>query len=269
MIAPVTMEVEKWLPVSLDFKMLKRTATIGSWITMAHPAVAEIMAKAGFDWLVIDMEHSAITPARAEELIRVINLCGLPAFARVGKNDPVVIKHVMDSGASGVVVPMVNTPLQAEKAVAAVKYPPSGERGVGLSRAQFYSTFFEPYKRWVDQKSSVIVQIEHIDAVNNIDAILAVDGVDGFIVGPYDLSASLGIPGQFDHPEFIAANQTIHAAIASDIKPGGFHVVQPDAVLAKEKLNGGYRFLALGIDFLFLGNACRSEISQLRETMIA
>ncbi|MDY6823759.1 MAG: aldolase/citrate lyase family protein [Thermodesulfobacteriota bacterium] len=267
MIVPAPHDIGKWLPVSLDFKRPQIQATIGSWITMAHPAVAEIMAKSGFDWLVIDMEHTSVTPAQAEDIIRVINLCGLPAFARVGANDPLIIKRVMDCGASGVIVPMVNTPLQAEKAVAAVKYPPVGERGVGLNRAQFYSTAFEPYRQWANEKSTVIVQIEHIDAVHNIDAILSVEGVDGFIVGPYDLSASLGIPGQFDHPDFIAASKIIQSTLASGAKPGGFHVVQPDAAMAQDKIDNGYRFLALGIDFLFLGDACRMEVSRLKTAM--
>jgi len=179
------------LPNTLKLKSQQKGGTIGSWITISHPAVAEIMAAAGFDWLVIDMEHSAIGISAAEHLIRVIQLSGLPALVRIGENDVTLIKRVMDAGASGIIVPMVNTAEQAVKAVASVKYPPKGIRGVGLARAQGYGTHFKEYQNWANTESVVIVQIEHIEAVNNIEKIINIDGVDGFIVGPYDLSASL------------------------------------------------------------------------------
>ena len=193
---------------NLKQKLKNSEATIGSWITLAHPAIAEIMAKAGFDWLVVDLEHSVITIREAEELIRVIDLCNVVPLVRVSSNDPIQIKRVMDAGAHGVVIPMINSPEEAEKAVAAVRYPPRGIRGVGLARAQGYGINFNDYTEWVNKESVVIVQIEHIDAINNLGKILSTDGVDGFIVGPYDLSASLGFPGQFDHTLMI--NAMIH-----------------------------------------------------------
>ena len=110
--------------IRLKEKLNKRDLTVGSWITLAHPAIAEIMAKAGFDWLSVDMEHSVITIREAEELIRVIDLCGVvPPLVRLSANDPVQIKRVMDAGAHGVIVPMVNSVAQAEQAVSAVRYP--------------------------------------------------------------------------------------------------------------------------------------------------
>ena len=118
----------------------------------------------------------------------------------------------MDAGAHGVIVPMVNSRDDAEKAVSAVKYPPFGTRGVGLARAQGYGMDFETYKAWVEKESIVIAQIEHIDAVNNIDEIISTEGLDGFIVGPYDLSGSLGIPGQFDNELVIDALETVKNA---------------------------------------------------------
>jgi 2-dehydro-3-deoxyglucarate aldolase len=223
------------------------------------------MARSGFDWLVIDMEHSPIEISDAEEMIRIIQLCGLPAIVRVGEINPNLIKHVMDSGASGVIVPMVNTREEAIQAVEAVRYPPEGQRGVGLARAHGYGTLFAEYKHWVIEESTVIVQIEHIQAVRNIDAILSVDGVDGFIVGPYDLSASLGIPGQFDHPAMRDALETIKNIINKGTKPCGFHVVMPDTDAALAKLQEGYSFLAFGVDFLFIGEMCREKLKSLWE----
>ena len=170
--------------------------TIGSWITIGHPIVAEIMAQAGFDWLTIDMEHSAITIEKTQELIQIIQLSGVAPLVRVSENNPTIIKRVLDAGAYGVIVPMVNSAKDAEKAVKAVKYPPVGSRGVGLARAQGYGFDFDEYAATINEESVVIVQMEHIDAVNNLDSIVSVEGIDGCIIGPYDLSGSLGVPGE-------------------------------------------------------------------------
>src|SRR3990167_863010 len=119
--------------------------SIGSWITLAHPAIAEIMAKAGFEWLVIDLEHSVITIREAEELIRVIALCGVKPYVRLTANDPNQIKRVMDAGAQGIIVPMVKSADDVKKAADAMFYPPKGTRGVGLARAQNYGAGFDKY----------------------------------------------------------------------------------------------------------------------------
>ncbi len=257
----------KDLPISLNLQKKDDKGSIGSWITISHPSVAEIMARAGFDWLVVDMEHSPISMSEAEEMIRVIHLCGLPSMVRVGENNANIIKRVMDSGASGVIVPMVNTLEEAEKVVKAVKYPPKGHRGVGLARAQGYGTLFEEYQRWVAEESTIIVQVEHIQAVKNLGEILSVEHVDGFIVGPYDLSASLGIPGQFNHPDMLDALDTIKDYINKGNKPFGFHVVEPDVNMALSKFQEGYSFLAFGVDFLFIGGMCRKTLGSLRESV--
>ena len=123
--------------------------TIGSWISLGHPAIAEIFAKAGFDWLTIDLEHGVITISEAEQLIRVIELCGVVPFVRLSSNNPTQIKRVMDAGAHGVIVPMVTTAEEAQRAVSAVKYPPLGLRGVGLARAQGYGSRFRSYAEWL------------------------------------------------------------------------------------------------------------------------
>jgi len=255
---------EKNLPVSFFPLAKDNNVSIGSWITIPHPSVAEIMAKAGFNWLVVDMEHSPIGIFEAEQMIRTIHLHGLPALVRVGECNANLIKRVMDCGASGVITPMINTPQAAKQVVAAVKYPPKGIRGVGLARAQGYGMLFEEYRKWVAEKSRVIVQIEHIEAVKNLEAILSVEGVDGFIVGPYDLSGSLGIPGEFGHPEMLKALREIKTVIDKRIKPCGFHVVEPDVGMACAKLQEGYSFLAFGADFLFLGKTSKSKLQNLR-----
>src|SRR3989338_2009418 len=154
--------------INLKEKLKNKNLTIGSWITIGHPSIAEIMVKAGFDWLAVDMEHSAITLEQAQTLIQVIELGGCVPLVRVEENNPTLIKRVMDTGAYGIIVPMVNNKSDAVKAVEAVRYPPLGKRGVGLARAQGYGISFEKYKKWLNTESVVIVQIEHIDAVRNL-----------------------------------------------------------------------------------------------------
>ncbi|MFW9986093.1 MAG: HpcH/HpaI aldolase/citrate lyase family protein [Candidatus Odinarchaeota archaeon] len=245
-------------------KILLNQLTVGSWITLAHTSIAEIMSMAGFDWLTVDMEHSVITIREAEELIRVIDLCGVVPLVRLSANDPVQIKRVMDAGAHGVIVPMVNSVAEAEQAVSAVRYPSQGTRGVGLARAQGYGSSFDKYLDWVNKESIVIVQVEHIDAVNNLEAILAVDGVDGFIVGPYDLSGSLGVPGQFEHPMMKEAMQRIETVGIASGKALGIHVVEPDVVEFKKRVEQGYRFIAYSLDIRMLDCACRDGLERIR-----
>jgi len=252
---------------NLKSKLQNRELTIGSWITMGEPAIAEIMAKAGFDWLTVDMEHSAIDINQAQELIRVIELSGCIPLVRVGVNDATIIKRVMDAGAHGVIVPMVNNKEDAERAVGAVKYPPQGFRGVGLARAQAYGVDFEGYRKWNETGSVVIVQIEHIEAVENLETILSVKGVDAFIIGPYDLSASLGVPGQFDHPAVVKALTSVTNTARRLGAVAGYHVVPDDPAMVVEKVGQGYRLLAFSVDFLFLGNSCRGGINIIRNKL--
>ncbi len=245
--------------------MIKRKElTFGSWITLGHPSIPEIMLGANFDWMVIDMEHSAIDISSAQELIQIIDLKGSTPLVRLTNNDPALIKRVMDAGAYGVLVPMVNTKEDAIKAVKAVKYPPIGSRSVGLARAQGYGKTFDEYKQWVNKNSIIIVQIEHIDAVRNIDEILSIKEIDGYIIGPYDLSASLGIPGDLKNEKVIAAEKKVLNAVKKHDKIAGIHVVQPDPDLVFKKISMGYNFIAIGTDFLFLGNACEKIMNEVR-----
>ncbi len=251
--------------MNLKEKLRNRELTIGSWITIGSTVVAEIMAKAGYDWLTIDMEHSAITIDIAQDLIRVIELCGVTPFVRVGNNDANIIKRVMDAGAHGVIVPMVNTREDAENAVRSVKYPPRGFRGVGLARAQKYGADFEGYKQWNDKNSIVIVQVEHILAVENLEEILSVPEVDGFIIGPYDLSGSLGVPGEFDNPEVLDALKRVKEIAEKKNALSGFHVISPTDEAFQEKVAEGYKFIPHSLDILFLGNSCRKILKKIRK----
>lgn len=245
-------------------KINSRVLTLGSWITLGHPAIAEIMARAGFDWLVVDLEHSVISIEVAGDLIRTIDLCGVAPLVRLTSNDPNQIKRVMDAGAHGIVVPMVNTPAEAAQAVAATRYAPKGTRGVGLARAQGYGVDFQDYLNWQSDGPVVIVQIEHKDAVDRLEEILAVPGVDGFIIGPYDLSCSMGIPGQFEQPEFISAMTHIRETGKRLGCPAGLHIVEPDLQRLEQTIREGYTFIAYSVDIRMLDVSVRQGIAKMK-----
>ncbi len=251
----------------LKKKLQRQEVTIGSWITLGHTSIAEIMAKAGFEWLVVDMEHSVITLDIAQQLIQVIEGCGIIPLVRVGENNPNIIKRVVDAGAYGVIVPMINTKDQAEAAVKAIKYPPLGTRGVGLARAQGYGDKFDEYAASINEESVVIAQVEHIDAVNNLESILSVKGIDGCIIGPYDLSGSLGVPGKFNHPDVLAAVKKVEQTCKERKVALGMHVIQPDYRLVLERISKGYSFIGFSLDILFLGNSVREQIKAVNDNI--
>lgn len=248
----------------LKEKLNKLELTLGSWLTIPHQAVIEILGTAGFEWLVIDMEHSPISIETAVNLIGHIQANGMQALVRVSKNEEVIIKQVLDAGADGVVIPMIKNKEEAQQAVNYVKYPPTGKRGVGLNRAQHYGISFDSYKEWNKNQAVIIAQIEHIDAVNNLEEILKVDGIDGTIVGPYDLSASMGYPGEYDREDVKEALKKVDEITLRLKKPLGFHVIYSDHSKTVEKIDKGYTFLAFSLDFFFLGDKARDEMKLLK-----
>jgi len=243
---------------ALKNKLNNNELTIGSWITIGHPSIPEILSNAGFDWLTIDMEHNSIDNSMMQNLISVIQSKDIAALVRVSKNEEVAIKHALDAGADGIIVPMVKNKDDALKAIEYVKYPPIGRRGVGLSRAQNYGYGFEDYKKWLNESAVIIAQIEHIDGVNNIEDIISTPGIDGIIVGPYDLSGSLGFPGEFDRDDVQEALQRLEKICLERNFPMGYHVVLPSSELFKSIIQKGYKFVALSTDFYFLGESARN-----------
>ena len=238
--------------------------SLGSWITLNHPSIAEIMAEAGFDWLCIDMEHSVTDYFEAQQLIIAIQSKGLKAYVRVGENNTRIIKRILDAGADGIIVPSVNSAFEAQKAVNAVRYPPFGTRGVGLARAQSYGFEFDHYLDVKSKNVKLIVQIEHINAIKELESILSIDGVDGTFIGPYDLSGSISKPGQWDDPEVISVLNIYEQTAKKYDKLIGFHVIAPDFNLVLEKINKGYNFIAFSFDAYFLGYKVREQLEMLK-----
>ena len=241
--------------------------SIGSWLTIGNSYIAEIMADAGFDWLCIDMEHTVIDYTQAQNMISAIQGKGKLAYVRVGENNHRIIKRVLDAGADGVIIPMVNTKEDAQKAVDAVRYPPEGKRGVGLARAQGYGFDFKNYL-YKQKNIKIILQIEHINAINNLESILAIEGINGTIIGPYDLSASMGKPGEFednDVKKVLAEYEKISLELNI---PMGYHIVEPDSEKFISLVNKGYTIIALSFDAMYLGSVIRENLEKIKTALI-
>jgi 2-dehydro-3-deoxyglucarate aldolase len=231
--------------------------TIGSWMQIPHGSVAEIMGKSGYDWVALDLEHGAISLHQLPDLFRALELGGTLPLARLAQGDPTHCKQVLDAGAGGVIVPMVESASQLQAVRDACRWPPAGRRGVGFSRANLFGKHFDTYREEA-QAPLLVGMIEHQRAVGELDAILAVEGLDAVFIGPYDLSASMGLTAQFDHPDFVATLQRIRTRAQECGVPCGLHVVAPDAALLAQRVAEGYRFLAYAIDsvFLYTAGAC-------------
>ncbi|GJL75118.1 HpcH/HpaI aldolase/citrate lyase family protein [Nitrosomonas sp.] len=250
--------------MQLKSKLNQSAVTIGSWITLGHTAIAEIMATAGFDWLVLDMEHSVLELSEVQTIIQVLDARQCPAIVRLTSNHPDQIKRVMDAGATGVMVPMIKSAADAKAAIDAVYYPPRGQRGVGLARAQGFGASFPAYQQWLEHNAVIVVMIEHIDAVNAIDSILSVPGIDAYIIGPYDLSGSMGRPGELNHPDVQTAIARILEAGQRAQKPGGIHVIEPDPEALQQRIESGFNFLGYSLDIRILDSICRNHLQLIR-----
>ena len=233
---------------------------IGSWVMTGHPAVVEIMAAEGFDFLVADMEHTAINIETFYHMVLAVKGTGCELMARLPACDMVLAKQVLDMGAAGIIVPSVNTPAEAAQTVAIAKYPPDGIRGAALCRATGFGRNFAEYYSNHNRDVLVVAMIEHISAVKQVDAILATPGLDAILIGPYDLSVSMGIPGQLQHPHVLAAQQVILAACRRHNVAPGIHVAPVDPADVANRLAQGFVFVPCGIDTSFVREGCRTML---------
>ncbi len=241
--------------------LLDRTVTLGTWIQIGHPACAEIVARAGFDWVCVDMEHGAIDLETMTDIFRTLDGFDCVAVARLPKNDPVWIHRSLDAGARALIIPMVKTAEEAEAAVREAKYPPWGERGFGYSRANNHGRDFDAYIAEANDEIAMVMQIEHKDAIANLDAIIEVDGVDGLFIGPLDLSGSMGLTGQMRHPEVVRALETYLDACRRHTITAGMHIVRPTAANVEATLREGYTMIALGVDNVFLDEGAAAALA--------
>jgi 2-dehydro-3-deoxyglucarate aldolase len=234
-------------------------------MTIGNTAVAEILCGMGWDWIVIDLEHSAISIDQAQALIQVTQLSGTTPLVRLTTVDEGLIKRVLDAGAEGLIAPMVNSRAQAEAFVRYSRYPPEGSRSVGLARAQGWGRSFGDYVSTFNQRLVLIAQIEHREAIEDIDGIADTPGLDGLMVGPYDLSGSYGVPGEFEDPQVLKALEQIQHSSSRAGLSAGLHVVHPGEDALRAAIAQGYTCIALGTDFIYLREAAESWLAAVRE----
>ena len=225
--------------------------SIGSWIQTGSAENTEILSDAGYDWLVIDMEHGSISMSNLPDLIRacLINEC-LP-LVRVSDDSASKIKSALDAGAGGIMIPNVMNAEQINNIIQKSCWPPNGNRGIGYSRANLYGKYFEEYKVEA-QHPLVIAQIEHIKAIDNLEFILECPFLDIIFIGPYDLSASLGINGDFQNSTYLNALKKFESKINDRNVTFGIHIVNPDKSKLLSKIENNYLFNAYGTDAIFL-----------------
>ena len=237
--------------------------SIGTWQSLPSESIAEIFANAGYEWIVIDLEHSTITITQVEQLIRVIDLAGSKPFVRLSGHDPAQIKRVLDAGAKGILAPMIETQNQIEKIISACHYPPYGIRGMGLARAQGYgeSSAKEKYISSTANKVEIYAQIESIKGLKNCKEIFS-QNIKGYFIGPYDLSASLNNPGVFDSEEFKDAEAKILSAAKQENIRCGFHLVEPKIDELKALQQKGYDMIAFSVDIRMLDISARLPFSE-------
>ncbi len=247
--------------------LVNRRIIIGSWIQIGHPAVAEIIGNAGYEWIGIDCEHTDIDVDIFTRLAR--SMCSTESipFARVRENDTLAIRQVLDAGARGVIVPLVSTGEEAKKAVAASKFPPEGVRGFSFCRANNWGVDFDSYAKNANDNIAVVVMIESKMAVKNIEDILSVKGVDGVFIGPYDMSGSYGIPGQTDSGVVKDACSKVVEACKRHRKSSGLHIVKPTEENIRAAIQQGFTFIALGVDSVFLDKAAREPLVTARKLL--
>jgi 2-keto-3-deoxy-L-rhamnonate aldolase RhmA len=238
---------------------------LGAQLRFASPAIAELFGLAGFDWELIDTEHAPQTPLTVQAQLQATGCTNTTPIVRAARNDPDLIKLYLDMGAAGVVAPFVNTADEARLGASACRYPPEGTRGYGPSRAAGYGLHATAYAKHSNAQVMYVPIIESAEAVANIESILAVKGVDSFLVGPVDLSYSLGAPFQYENRKFQDALQRVLEAARRANKPAGIGVYgdafDPESVV--RQIKAGFRLLLVGGDEWILSAGCRMILDNL------
>jgi len=242
-------------------RLRRNELLLGTMLTIPSPEVAEMVASCGFDWLFMDGEHAPLSILEWQRLMQAVggrcaNVLRVPSLS---ERD---IKKALDIGADGIIVPMVNSAAQAQQAVAWSKYPPRGKRGVGLARAQGYGLDFADYLENANETTALIVQAEHIDAIENIESIAAVEGIDAVFIGPYDLSASMGKTGQVDDAEVVAAIDRVYAACRQNKVALGYFGV--DGASVRACMDKGYHLICAGVDAGFVTAGAKRILEDLK-----
>lgn len=251
--------------IALRRKLAAGESAPGAWVTLRDPAVTEVMAGSGLDWVLVDTEHAPFSPESLAAILMGYEGTSAVSLVRVGWNDQVLIKTCLDMGFGGVLVPQVASVEEAQRAVAACRYPPQGIRGFGPRRASYYGRTMDDYVRLANSVIFAGIQIEHVRAVEDIENIFDVEGLDFAFLGPMDLSASMGLLETPDHPEVIQAmERVIEVAVAKNIPIG---VPLPSDAPVETVLawaNKGSRLVSIGLDLGLMTGALTQALGDLR-----
>ena len=239
-------------------------ASLGTFIGMATPVSAEVCAAAGFDWVLLDLEHGAGGEEQVRDVVPAAGSYGVPTLVRVEAAERIRIGRALDSGAAGIMLPRLNSAAEVQAALTHLRYPPAGDRGVATyNRACRFGMDPGALDR-ADQETLCVVQIESAAAVSAADEIAAIDGVDVLFIGPRDLSHDLGVPGDITAPAYVEALDAVLAAARAHGKACGMLVA--DGAAAAERLAQGWSFLAIGSDSTLLAATIRAELDRARTT---
>ena len=245
-------------------KLQNDQVSIGTWQQIPHASISEILGHSRYDWVAVDMEHGSVSVEQLPDLFRALELSNTLSLARIAESKLKDCKHALDAGAGGIVAPMIKSADQLKTIRDACYWPPAGIRGVGFSRSNLYGKYFDDYVEEA-QSPLLIAQIEHIHAVENLKEILQVGGLDAILVGPYDLSASMGLTAQFNHKEFRNAMNRIISLCNKYNIPCGDHIVEPDPEKLKMRIDQGYRFIAYGTDAVYLYHSSINPLKKPEE----
>lgn len=240
----------------------KRLKLFSGWTSLGHPQISEMIAQSGVDFIGIDIEHSTINHEQSQRIISACHGENILCLPRVASHDPESIRRLLDSGADGIIVPNVESKNQVELLIEYMKYPPIGKRGFGIAKAQNYGHNFEDYISSWNDNSILIIQIESINAVENIDQILKSKFIDGVMIGPYDISGSLGIPGEIYHIDVIDACKRVINACANHGISCGNQDINPSQESVMKQFELGFSFVVLSSD-IFLFKRWSEEISDI------
>lgn len=241
-------------------RLRDRETLIGTLQSLHSADISELLAHCGYDWLFIDAEHGAFAPEQAKALLQAAS--PTPCLIRPPSRDDFWIKKALDIGAVGIIVPQINTADDVAQVVRSARYAPEGARGIGIGRAHDYGRRFEDYLAGANEDTVVVIQAETRQAIDNIDAITGVPGVDAILIGPYDLSASLGKPGQIDDPEVQQAIGKVRDACNARNIALGYFGVSPEAV--RPLMDEGFTLITVGVDTLFLIGSATETLTALK-----
>lgn len=246
----------------LKIKLSNRQLVFGSWVSFSHPSITEIFAAQGFDFHAIDMEHTTISLDQAQRIIAASQYFSVPCLPRPMSHSNDYIKPLLDSGANGIIAPLVHNAEDSQGIIDLMKFPPLGKRSFGVNRAHGYGATFKDYISEWNKSSVYISQIESVAGLSNIESILRNPDLDGVMIGPYDMSGSLGVPGQISHLKMLDAEKVIIEACKSANKSCGTQISEFSPENIAIAIDKGYTFIIASSD-LFVLNSWAEKAGQL------